>query len=395
MGNLIDCKTEETFNIEKHYEIIRQNDYNMRKSTLLYRDIKLNNGFYNTKDILEDNDHSDIMTFCMKVNNNGNSANFKGYVNSLINTIFCSSGSFLSNYNFAITSKVLDDINPTINKIILNKGRIISFVNDIINSNSSQEVLCCLPLVKLNNYELYEGTWNVITKKRHGYGIKIDLRTNYVYKGMWNNDKYGDYGAFLMPNGSFYVGEIKDGIPFGKGEFYIMNEILYSGDIVNGIPDGNAEFIDFKTRSFYKGTVKKGKKEGEGKVKFDDGSEYKGDFDGDKINGRGIFKKMNVGVEKGNFVNAKLNGEGYLYSSKADCIFIGNFINGKKQGKGKFIFDKNQNQILEGNWFNDYLSGTTKLKNFDDDFQIKYVNGHIIWNNITKIGDNKSECSSY
>ena len=86
-----------------------------------------------------------------------------------------------------------------------------------------------LPLIKLNDGSLYEGSWNVDGQKE-GYGISV-YNNKYIYKGFWKNDNFNIYG-FLFNNKEnyYYIGEFIDGKAKGKGELlikFLKNYIKY------------------------------------------------------------------------------------------------------------------------------------------------------------------------
>lgn len=97
-------------------------------------------------------------------------------------------------------------------------------------------------------------------------------------------------------NGDKYEGEFKKDFEDGKGvkEYYNHPSIIsIRGQFCRGVPDGNVE-IEMKNGDFYKGKMKKGKIEGEGKMTYSTNKQgyiyYEGSWLNGKFNGLGVIK---------------------------------------------------------------------------------------------------------
>jgi len=104
----------------------------------------------------------------------------------------------------------------------------------------------------------------------------------------------------------------------------------------------------------YFGEVKNGLPNGKGKQQFDNGNEYEGLFENGKRNGQGIFKWKNGDTYQGSFLNDKCHGVGSLIYANGD-VYDGAFNNDLMQGKG--IFKWIIGQVYDGNWFENKMEG--------------------------------------
>ena len=250
-------------------------------------------------------------------------------------------------------SEILEQINPTANKITL--------PNEIINNNnllSIQE-----PMIKFPDGEIYEGGWN-LNNQRNGYGISVNKEGN-VFKGLWENDNFGKYGAFIENNGNYYMGELDSGKAKGKGEMFINNKMKYKGEFNDDLPCGEGILENYKDNSIYKGNVLNGVKEGYGELKFEDGTIYKGEFKNDKFNGKGKIIFSNGREYEGEFKNNKMDGEG-KFTWEDGKQYIGKYNDNIKQGRGKLCW--NNDKYYEGEWFNNKPHG----------YGMYYLNGKLL-----------------
>jgi hypothetical protein len=145
-----------------------------------------------------------------------------------------------------------------------------------------------------------------------------------------------------LPDGSKYVGGVKNGKPQGKGDIKYPTtdeRQRYQGEFQNGLPDG------------------------EGVMAWKNGDKYEGAFVEDKLNGFGTFNRANGTVDKGLYKDNQLNGQGTR--TKPDCTFYsGGWKDGKQHGKGKLQFPSRSNydgefrdgEFWEGN-FTDHRPG--------------------------------------
>ena len=112
-------------------------------------------------------------------------------------------GEIINNSNI---SEILSIKNPIANNIKI-PDEILH--DKTIRNSQSNLILIQENMVKFSNGEIYEGGWN-IKAQRHGYGVSINEENN-VYKGLWENDNFGSYGAFIEKNGNYYLGQLENG----------------------------------------------------------------------------------------------------------------------------------------------------------------------------------------
>ena len=105
--------------------------------------------------------------------------------------------------------------------------------------------------------------------------IKDDIRSKR------NKEKY-ENGKYIWKEGKYYIGEIKNNLPFGKGIKYYLNEtISYESDFINGKFDGIGKFI-YDDGYYFIGQYKNGLRNGKGTVRLKNGNI---NFEGEYING--------------------------------------------------------------------------------------------------------------
>ena len=185
-------------------------------------------------------------------------------------------------------------------------------------------------------------------------------KNGFIYKGLWKDDKIGDYGLFIDPEGNYFKGSLIDGEANGEGEMLINHKIKYIGDFNNNLPNKKGKLFNLIDKSIYEGDLVEGKKEGKGIIKFNDGTIYEGDFINDKYEGNGKLTFKNGCVYEGNFNNNSFNGKGkYIYTDGK--VYDGDFQMGLKHGYGKLIW--NEDKYFEGYWVNNKQHGEGKFFN--------------------------------
>ena len=142
------------------------------------------------------------------------------------------------------------------------------------------------------------------------------------------------------PNGSFYVGQVVDGKPNGKGKLTFSDP---SGELA---------------RKTYEGDFVEGKMTGKGKLTYASGDIYEGEFFGDKLNGWGIKTYINGDVFKGEFKNDNRNGVG-KFTFHDGAFYDGEWKNHKKNGKGIL---STKYGTYEGDFVDDNMDGIGTFK---------------------------------
>lgn len=185
----------------------------------------------------------------------------------------------------------------------------------------------------------YVGEW----KDGTPYGIGTGTRSNgRTYVGEFRDGKYNGQGTITFPDGAKYIGEFKHGGMHGRGTYTFANGNKYVGEY----QDGN--------------------RDGKGTLTLLSGAKYVGEWKDDEINGLGTYTYANGNQYVGEFKEYEYHGQGtrtYSDGSK----YVGEWKNSKRHGLGKMNYaDEN---IKYGQWIDDRFvdSKDTKItlyKNF-------------------------------
>ena len=213
---------------------------------------------------------------------------------------------------------------------------------------------------------------------------------------------------FSIINGRRYKGEIKDGLPNGKGIGFNSYGFEYNGEWLNGLPHGKGK----ETRndgSTYDGDWSGGIPNGKGIQILSNGSTYEGDWVNGKFNGFGTYIEKDKFIQEGNWTNNFPNGkskvtffDGYSYdgdfimgvkdgsgteilpegNENMEYEYIGQFKNNLRNGKGKMTYY--DGLIYEGDWVNNtwHGQGTIVDKELEITFVGNFVNGEKDGNGI-------------
>ena len=149
-----------------------------------------------------------------------------------------------------------------------------------------------------------------------------------------------------------YTGEMRDGVPHGKGVFKYKNGNEYDGEFIKGMKDGHGRYKS--NEGEYDGFWKEDKKDGHGKYTFKNGDLYIGEFKADMFSGQGILLYSNGNKTIGTWENNKRNGIELLFNNKGQIYFRvyenNTLVQEKKLDGIEFLKDFknfNQEQIME------------------------------------------------
>ena len=244
----------------------------------------------------------------------------------------------------------------------------------------------------------------------HGYG-KITFKNNIIYEGslkygILNNEDPDSPCTICFPDGTKYVGTIKNNRITGEGTYTFNNGSSYTGELFNGLRHGHGIYKS-ADNIYYEGGWKNGLKEGKGKIiqgnmelegewkagilcgkcriKWKSGNIFEGELNNNAMNGNGYMIWFNknekyVGQWKNNLQNGfgmhiwyDVNNDNKFFRNR----YIGEWKNGKRNGYGKFFY--NNGCVYEGFWKNNkkdgfgiyyYFDKTKYIGNFKDDIMI-------------------------
>lgn len=198
----------------------------------------------------------------------------------------------------------------------------------------------------------------------HGQGTLL-LVNDDVYKGEFKSGLYHGHGKLSYKNGSVYEGEFSAGEFSGAGRFS-MDQSWYEGIFENGELLGDAKYIDYYGNQ-YQGQVANWYANGIGVMTTEDGAVLSGTFESGMLEGQGQKTQTDGGIYNGHFSYGEYQGEGVL--THADkSVYEGEFSNGTYHGKGtltKSKADSDEVDVFKGLWKHgelmfDEITGTQK-----------------------------------
>jgi hypothetical protein len=130
-----------------------------------------------------------------------------------------------------------------------------------------------------------DGSWyqgEIKNGLQHGKG-KNYKNGKLTYSGDYKEGKLDGQGIVFYPSGSIYSGQMKDDQPSGFGKYYWLEGDRFEGNMLNGLFDGQGSYY-WSNGDTYVGEWKAGKQEGQGVIRNIDGSSYSGLFKAGKIN---------------------------------------------------------------------------------------------------------------
>ena len=165
-----------------------------------------------------------------------------------------SKGEIIEINKYEMTYDVHTEIGASGSPIFLeNTTRVIGIhkEGDKINKKNYGDFI--YPIIKdLESNILYyeDGSYykgELINGLRNGKGIDYYKNGKIGYDGDFVNDKYEGNGKYIFENGEYYIGEWSNGQRHGKGAMYLNNGyIKYAGIFINGTYEGekNKPYVD-------------------------------------------------------------------------------------------------------------------------------------------------------
>lgn len=170
-------------------------------------------------------------------------------------------------------------------------------------------------------------------------------------------------GKAVLPDGSIYLGEFKEGLFEGKGTLKWRNGEEYSGDFKAGLQHGRGVRTHV-TGDVYEGEYQEGYESGSGKFTYRNGDHYEGGFKMGMLHGKGLYTNSRGDFYSGNFVENDLSGHGKFKNSLSGDTYEGEFKDWLFDGKGVAVFKR-------GNRY----SGRFKEGAPDGNMVVEYSNG--------------------
>ncbi|MBD2326628.1 hypothetical protein [Alkalinema sp. FACHB-956] len=158
------------------------------------------------------------------------------------------------------------------------------------------------------------------------------------YEGQMRNGIPNGRGILVYSNDDRYEGQVRNGIPNGQGMFLFANNDRYEGGIKNGQPHGQGAFT-MANGDRYIGSVKEGSPHGQGVFTFSNGSVYSGTFYLGQAKGQGVFVSKGIRCQ-GVFFSSQLSGRGSCAYPAGSTYrsYSGELRGAKPEGRGVMVF---------------------------------------------------------
>ena len=164
-----------------------------------------------------------------------------------------------------------------------------------------------------------------------------------VYIGEVRNGLPNGKGTYTDPDGFKYVGELKNGKLHGQGMLVAPHGDQYVGQYKDGKLHGKGTYT-WSNGNRYVGEWKEGKANGQGRLTWPDGREYVGAFEDSKFEGLGSFTFPDGQKYNGEWKNGFLNGQG-TFSHPDGREYVGEWKNGKLHGHGTFTWPNGERYV--------------------------------------------------
>ena len=224
----------------------------------------------------------------------------------------------------------------------------------------------------------------------HGPG-KITFKNNIIYEGnlkfgILHNEDPENPSTLYFPDGTKYIGTVKNNRITGEGTYIFSNGDTYTGKVVNGLREGYGVFKSNKN-ILYEGEWKNGLKQGKGKI-IQGNMELEGTWDKGILSGKCRIKWKTGNIFEGELKNNGMNGNGYMIWYNKKEKYIGQWKNNLQNGYGIHIYysddNNNENKFFRNRYIGQYKDG--KRNGYGKMF---YNNGCIYegyWKNNKKEG---------
>lgn len=225
----------------------------------------------------------------------------------------------------------------------------LPLLNNIISSTTINNAV-----VEENFSELWYETF-------HGYG-KITFKNNITYEGslkygILNNEDSDSPCTLCFPDGTKYVGTLKDNRITGEGTYTFTNGATYQGTVLNGLRDGHGIYKS-ADNIYYEGGWKNGLKHGKGKI-IQGGMELEGEWVKGVLCGKCRVKWKSGNVFDGELKDNAMNGNGYMIWYNKNEKFMGQWKNNLQDGLGIHIWydNNNENKFFRNRYIGEWKDG--------------------------------------
>lgn len=237
-----------------------------------------------------------------------------------------------------------------------------------VNNLSSKKTLS--EKVKSIDFFVYKIICSDVTSK--------DDESNTLNKknGVNSNQPHSlNVGRVQTHDGGIYNGELKNGVPHGKGKTVWANGNKYDGEYVDGFRQGYGIYT-FSDGARYEGNWQKDHQHGFGTGYFANGDKYVGDWDHDWMQGHGTMYKSDGTYYDGDYLKDCQHGHGKLTFPDGSC-YIGGFANFLFHGFGKLVAP--DGSYYEGYWKNMRMDGDGVFQ-FSNGirYESKWENGRMV-----------------
>ena len=196
-------------------------------------------------------------------------------------------------------------------------------------------------IIEEENSELYYETLTGSGKLTFTNSIKY---SGSLVNGLLDTSASHTNSTLHLPDGTTYIGEIKESQLTGEGNFFFPTGSIYSGHVLNGLRHGFGTYNFEKENIFYEGNWKNGLKDGFGKMKSKN-MIYEGNWKKGKINGEGKVIWNNGNVYKGNFKNNCIEGYGFMIWFDLMEKYSGFWEKNEQSKNGIHVWFENKGEI--------------------------------------------------
>ena len=214
----------------------------------------------------------------------------------------------------------------------------------------------------LKKQTVEERSTNLFYETLSGKG-KLFLKNGFLYYGpvkygILTCDEHSDESEIKFPDGTIYVGQIKNNEITGQGKYFFPNGTTYTGELLNGFRHGFGKFESPKEELSYEGNWKNGLKNGHGVMKKK-GSTYEGNWKDGFIDGKGKLTWKSGNIYKGDFKMGKMDGNGYMIWFNENKKYSGEWKNNVQEGFGVEIWyeSKGEHKYLFNRYIGEWKSG--------------------------------------